>query len=146
MMYQLKINSQDFIVDVGPETAGSVQVGVNGKRYDVVILNTAMTVSASAPVRVAERTVPHPEPVPPVSGTPQTSLAGDGLLCAPIPGLIVAITVRVGDTVQAGQAVAIMEAMKMENELAAGISGVVTEIMVEKGAEVSTGDPIMRIE
>lgn len=38
-----------------------------------------------------------------------------------------------------------MEAMKMENELTAGISGVVTEIMVQKGAAVSRGDPIMRI-
>lgn len=37
MIYQLKINSQEFIVEVGPETAGSVQVAVNGKRYDVVI-------------------------------------------------------------------------------------------------------------
>jgi len=144
-MYQLKINSQDFIVEVGPETAGSVKVAVNGKRHDVVIQNTAGTTSAARPARVVEKQAPLPEAAPVAPSAPQTSLAGDGLLCAPIPGLIVAIAVRVGDTVQAGQAVAVMEAMKMENELTAGISGVVTEIMVQKGAEVSTGDPIMRI-
>ena len=64
---------------------------------------------------------------------------------APIPGLIVEIKVHLGDKVQAGQSVAVMEAMKMENDLTSHVSGVVEEILVQKGTEVATGDVILRI-
>jgi biotin carboxyl carrier protein len=66
-------------------------------------------------------------------------------VAAPIPGLIVKINVAVGDSVTAGQTVAIMEAMKMENNLTCAVSGTVQEIRVQKGSEVATGDVIMII-
>jgi biotin carboxyl carrier protein len=55
------------------------------------------------------------------------------------------VRVKVGDKVTAGQIVAVMEAMKMENNLIAQKDGVVKEIRVQKGTEVSTGDVIMII-
>jgi biotin carboxyl carrier protein len=71
--------------------------------------------------------------------------AKQGTVLAPIPGLIVLIAVQVGESVIAGQTVAVMEAMKMENNLVAQQSGRVLEILVQKGAEVATGDVIMHI-
>ena len=72
-------------------------------------------------------------------------MAGTEVLTAPIPGLVLDIKVAVGDKVSAGQVVAVMEAMKMENNLISSVSGTVQEIRVQKGAEVSTGDVIMLI-
>ena len=57
-------------------------------------------------------------------------------VCAPMPGMVVKIEVAVGDTVTPGQGVAIVEAMKMENELKAESAGVVTRIHVEPGQAV----------
>jgi biotin carboxyl carrier protein len=71
--------------------------------------------------------------------------AGTEVVVAPIPGLILDIKVAAGDSVSAGQVVAVMEAMKMENNLVSNVSGTVQEIRVQKGAEVSTGDVIMLI-
>jgi biotin carboxyl carrier protein len=71
---------------------------------------------------------------------------GGGAVVAPIPGLILQIKVKVGDAVSAGQVVAIMEAMKMENNISSNISGTVASIRAGEGAQVTTGDVIMLIE
>ena len=73
------------------------------------------------------------------------AVMGAGTVTAPIPGLILRINVAVGDAVTAGQTVAVMEAMKMENNLTSAVSGTVQEIRVQKGSEVATGDVIMII-
>ena len=65
--------------------------------------------------------------------------AGPAPVVAPMPGLIVRVTVEVGDTVQAGQGVVVMEAMKMENELRASVSGTVKAVHVAPGTAVEKG-------
>jgi biotin carboxyl carrier protein len=64
---------------------------------------------------------------------------------APIPGTIIELKVKVGDSVTTGQVVGIMEAMKMENNLVSPMDGAVREIRAEKGADVATGDIVMII-
>jgi len=64
---------------------------------------------------------------------------------APIPGLILQIKVKVGDAVSAGQVVAVLEAMKMENNISSHISGTVTAVRAAEGSNVTTGDVIMVI-
>lgn len=150
MKYQLKIDTQDFTVEVGELNAGSVQVAVNGTMYDVIIADGAAQTQAAVPTEAAGLSAPAPKtPASPAAPTPAAPAKGapegGGDVVAPIPGLILSINVKVGDAVQAGQAVVIMEAMKMENELTSHVSGVVKEILVHHGAEVSTGDVIMRI-
>jgi biotin carboxyl carrier protein len=140
MKYQLKIKDKGFTVDIGEIKAGSVQVVVNGRSYDVLIENSAVPPSAptvsAEPVRAPATAPPLVEPVP---GTTA------GAVIAPIPGLILEIKVHQGESVSFGQIVATMEAMKMENNLTAPVSGVVREIRVQKGAEVSTGEIVMQI-
>ena len=66
-------------------------------------------------------------------------------ISAPMPGLVVAIKVKPGDRVEAGQAVVVIEAMKMQNELTARFGGVVREVVVAERASVAAGAPLVRI-
>lgn len=72
--------------------------------------------------------------------------AGGEQIKAPMPGRILAIEVAVGDAVEAGQGVAIIEAMKMENELRAHSGGIVKEIRTEVGAAVNKNDVLIVLE
>lgn len=65
---------------------------------------------------------------------------------ADFPGKILDIMVKEGDAVKAGQPVILLEAMKMENELASPASGVVSQIHVEKNAPVESGQPLLTIQ
>jgi acetyl/propionyl-CoA carboxylase alpha subunit len=64
---------------------------------------------------------------------------GPAPILAPMPGLIVRVNVKVGDTVEAGEGVVVMEAMKMENELRATAAGVVKSVEVAAGTAVEKG-------
>ncbi len=71
--------------------------------------------------------------------------AGPAPLVAPMPGLVVRINVRPGDQVQAGQALVVMEAMKMENELRSTSAGVVKAVAVQLGAAVEKGTLLVEL-
>jgi biotin carboxyl carrier protein len=76
----------------------------------------------------------------------RTSGAGTGeTINAPMPGLVVAVRVKPGETVVAGQAVVVVEAMKMQNELAARHGGIVSDVLVAERASVSAGQPLVKI-
>lgn len=72
-------------------------------------------------------------------------MGGADLIVAPMPGVVRAIFVSVGEPVTAGARLALLEAMKMEHALVAGRDGVVAEVLVEQGAQVAAGDPIVRL-
>ncbi len=144
MKYAFKIGSKDFNVDVGEMIAGQVQVTVNGKPFQVSLDESASV--AAQPKSQAATTGPARSQQPSVAPAMQpTACVESGAVVAPIPGLITEIRVKPGDKVTAGQCVATMEAMKMENQLAAHQDGVVHEIHVQKGTEVNTGQIIMQI-
>ena len=73
------------------------------------------------------------------------AVMGVETVTAPMPGLVVAFRVKPGDHVAAGQAVVVVEAMKMQNELAARHAGVVGELLVPERATVASGQPLLRI-
>jgi biotin carboxyl carrier protein len=77
------------------------------------------------------------------SGAPP---AGPGWLSAPMPGLVVRVLVQPGDTVQAGQGVVVMEAMKMENELRAPVAAVVRAVRAAPGSTVEKGAVLVEFE
>ena len=72
--------------------------------------------------------------------------SGPAPIVAPMPGLVVRVRVAVGDRVEAGQGVVVMEAMKMENELRATAPGVVRSIEVEPGTAVEKGALLVELE
>jgi biotin carboxyl carrier protein len=71
--------------------------------------------------------------------------AGGGVLSSPMPGKIVKLLVKVGDSVQEGQTLLVMEAMKMQNELKTNTAGTVTIVHVQEGSTVETGAALMTV-
>jgi propionyl-CoA carboxylase alpha chain len=65
-------------------------------------------------------------------------------LLSPMPGLLADIVVKAGQSVQAGERLAVIEAMKMENILTAVQDGTVAEVMVERGESLAVDQPILR--
>lgn len=74
-----------------------------------------------------------------------TSSQNSESITAPMPGTIINVLVKKGQAVKKGQVVAILEAMKMENEIVAPVDGVVEAISVDKGQNVNLGDDLLEI-
>ena len=103
----------------------------------------APVVAASAPAApVAAAPV---APAAPAVATPVAPSANATSITAPMPGNILDVKVKVGDTVSADSVVIILEAMKMENEIFSGVNGTVTAVNVAKGVTVNSGDVLVVI-
>ncbi len=79
-------------------------------------------------------------------GGASSAATGPAPLVAPMPGMIVRVGVQVGDRVQAGQSLVVMEAMKMENELRATSAGAVKRVLVQPGTAVEKGAVLLELE
>ena len=117
-----------------------VDVKVNGVSYSVELEKT----ETPAPVVAAVKPASPAPAAAPKAAAPQSS--GPGAVKSPLPGVIVDIKVNVGDTVEPATCVAVLEAMKMENNINAGKAGVVKAINVNKGDSVLEGTDILVIE
>jgi biotin carboxyl carrier protein len=140
--YKFKINGNEYNVAINSVEGNNADVTVNGTSYQVELENAPVAAPAAtpAPAQAAAPTaatpVAAPAPKPAGAGKPVTS---------PLPGVIIEVSVKVGDVVKAGQKVAVIEAMKMENEIQASQAGTVTAISVNKGDSVLEGAPIVTI-
>ena len=123
-----------------PKVRKDVDVEVNGKRFSV-----SMWVDDTPTVAIAAGGAARPRPKPASAGATAGGAAGAGHVTVPMQGTIVKVLVAVGDAVEVGQAVAVLEAMKMENQIAAEKSGTITEIKVTAGQSVGAGDVIIEI-
>lgn len=119
---------------------------VDGRSYEVRVVEE----DGGLRVTWQNQTVPvearHPlEKMLSQQGAARARTAGE-TIAAPMPGAVVAIRVRPGELVQAGQAVVVLEAMKMQNELTAHTGGVVAEVLVAEKAAVSAGQALVRLK
>ena len=138
--YKFKINGNEYNVAINSTEGNIADVTVNGVSYQVEMDN----VLPAAPVQAAPAAKAAPAPV--AAPKPAAAPAGAGkAVVAPMPGVILEVSVKEGDTVSAGQKVAVLEAMKMENEIQAESAGTVTKSHVAKGDSVSDGTPIVTI-
>ena len=139
--YSFKINGKQYDVAIGPAEGSTLLVKVNGADYHVEMDH--------APAAVPDAPVPAPPavqaaPAPAAAPSPAAPTGGTRVE-TPMPGVIIEVSVREGQTVKAGEKVVILEAMKMENEIFAPRAGTVTAIHVSKGASVAEGDPVVTI-
>ena len=143
--YKFRINGNEYNVDINSVEGNIAVVTVNGASYQVEMENAPAPVQkpAQAPAAAvastgsATTTTPAPKAAAPAgAGKPVTS---------PLPGVIIEVSVKEGQTVKAGQKVAVLEAMKMENEIQAPADGSVTAILVNKGDSVLEGAEIVKI-
>jgi acetyl-CoA/propionyl-CoA carboxylase biotin carboxyl carrier protein len=117
-----------------------VDVEVNGKRFAVKVWVPDLPVAIVAGGAAAG---PRPRRA---AAAGAGAAAGSGRVAVPMQGTIVKILVEVGQAVEAGQAVCVLEAMKMENNIAADKSGTITEIKVTAGQSVGAGDVVVVID
>ncbi|MCD8208323.1 MAG: biotin/lipoyl-binding protein [Bacteroidales bacterium] len=144
--YEVTINSvEGNVADVTVKTSYKVELG----KAAVCAEATPAIQPAPAAQTVAAPVTTAPAPAPaaePTAQTPAPSAGGAGKkVVAPLPGNIVAINVKVGDAVKAGQQVAVLEAMKMENSIESPADGTVTEILANVGDALAAEAPIMTI-
>lgn len=126
------------------------KITVNGKAYDVQVEeNGVATTLAAAPVAAAPVAAPAPAaaPAPEAAPAPAAAAAGEGTAVeAPMPGTILKILVSNGQAVKNGDAVVVLEAMKMENEITAPCDGTVTAVCVNQGDSVDAGKVLVTIK
>ena len=139
--YKYKINGTVYNVTVGDIENNMAQVEVNGTPYKVEMEQTVAPVAVSTPrPSAAPRTVSGEKVI-----AKPTTTGGAGAIKAPLPGVVLDIKVNVGDAVNAGDTVVILEAIKMENNINADKSGVVKSISVNKGDSVLEGAELLII-
>lgn len=116
------------------------RVNINGKEYMVEMEELTELPSNSQPEE-NQKVAPLSNPQPPPSKP--TFKANEEAITAPMPGNILAIRVSVGETVVENQVVAVLEAMKMENEIVAPRGGTITAIATSKGNAIDVGEAIV---
>lgn len=126
MKYKITLKGRTYEVEVEHGEAMLID------EYDAIAPAPAAAPAAAAPVAAA---APAAAPAA-VAGTAVT---------APLPGNVLEIKVKPGESVKAGQLLVLIEAMKMENEVFAPADGVVKQILTQKGALVATGDTLLVI-
>jgi glutaconyl-CoA/methylmalonyl-CoA decarboxylase subunit gamma len=156
--YTLEIGGREFVVDVNELAIDSFEVMVGSDAYVVTLAGeedlpeaaiapqlegAGTTATAAAPaVRVARKasasTASAPAQRKPAGGS------GDASLNAPMPGVIIEIAVKPGDAVARGQLVAVLDAMKMHNNIKSPRAGTIAEVCVDPGQAVGHGDAIVR--
>jgi acetyl-CoA/propionyl-CoA carboxylase biotin carboxyl carrier protein len=129
---------------VGPLVERTVPVEVDGRRFAVKVWLPEVPAPAARPAGTTAGARTRPRLAAASHGG--TGAAGSGTVTAPMQGTIVKVLVAVGDEVETGQAIVVLEAMKMENHINAETSGRVMEIRVEPGTSVGTGDVLAIIE
>ena len=145
--YNHKINDNEYSVQLDKldHLSKQARVIVNGTEYIVEVegLKPQPTKKpqVAAATYSAAPTTAAPAAAAPVA--PKAASAAGSKITSPLPGTVLSINVAVGDNVTAGQTVAVLEAMKMENNIAADKAGVVKEICVNKGASVMEGDALI---
>jgi glutaconyl-CoA decarboxylase len=128
------------------------KVTLNKKVYEVEVEKGEAILldeyEAAAPVAPAAPVAAAVAAAAPVAATPASAVApaGENAVTSPLPGSIFDIKVKVGDSVNVGDVLIIIEAMKMENEVVATDAGTVRSVDVTKGQTVETGTVLLTIE
>lgn len=115
------------------------RVNVNGTNYEIAveeITGGEVQVASATPAAVP---APKKEEAPAPAVAPVSAPAGGESVNSPMPGTILSVNVKVGDSVKTGDVLMVLEAMKMENEIMAPVDGTVTSVGVGQGATVETG-------
>jgi acetyl-CoA/propionyl-CoA carboxylase biotin carboxyl carrier protein len=124
--------------DAEPLVKRTTTVEVNGKRFDVTMWVPEVPVAAAGPARATKKPARS-------SSSGGAAVGGSGNVEVPMQGTIVKILVQIGQAVEVGQAVVVLEAMKMENQIGADRAGTISEIKVAAGDTVGAGDVVVVI-
>ena len=130
--YQYKVQGVDYDVEIEEVEGNLAKVSVNGIAFEVEL---------KQPINPA-RAITKPKVATP---TPAAPTGAGSAVKAPLPGTIASICVKVGDKVNVGDVVLVLEAMKMQNNIESEYAGTVTAVMVNAGDSVMEGAPLVTI-
>ncbi len=141
--YKYKINGEEYNVTINEVADTTAQVEVNGTSYTVEWEKPA----APKPVVIAKPAAPAAKPAAAPTAAPAPAAPANGYaIKTPLPGVIISVKVNVGDTVAKGDTVAVLEAMKMENNINSDRDGKVASIAVAAGDTVADGAVLVTLE
>jgi glutaconyl-CoA/methylmalonyl-CoA decarboxylase subunit gamma len=168
--YKMEIKGKEYVIDVQELSANQFRVILGDQALEVQIssdedIAEARITPEIIPAREGDEAVvdrpsstyrppdfatlgpPPKAPSPALPNKPH--LPSDGLrgeITAPMPGVIQAVQVKVGDAIKHGQTVVILEAMKMKNSIKSPRDGMIAEVLVQAGQSVGYGDVLVKFE
>ena len=147
--YQYKVKGVDYDVEIEEVEGNVAKVNVNGIPFEVEL---------KEPIKASNIHTPHTphvvKPAPAAAPAPQAAPAprreaskatGGTPMKAPLPGTITSVNVKACDTVNEGDTIVVLEAMKMQNNIEAEKSGTVKDVLVKQGDSVLEGDTLIVI-
>ena len=140
MKVRVQVDGEVYEVEIGDLNSRPIQAVVAGELFAVWPEDVAGVVT-TAPAAAAE---------PAGAASPRATVApaaesGEAIVASPLPGDIVVVAVRPGETVEAGQLLCTVESMKMNNPVRSPRAGVVAEVLVAVGDHVNYGQPMVRL-
>jgi biotin carboxyl carrier protein len=148
--YQYKVNGVDYDVEIAEVEGKIAKVNVNGIPFEVELqqpINAAKHPTINTPKPVVTPVAPAAKPAsaPAPAAAPAAAAGAGNALKAPLPGTITDVKVQVGQHVNVGDTVIVLEAMKMQNNIEAESAGQVTSILVKPGDTVMEGSVLLTI-
>lgn len=159
--YKFKINGKEYQVAIGEASGNMLSVNVNGADYEVELDASNLAASAGNAFAGAKKQANAPAEIAAASASSSASAAASSAAASsaaapaatgagqtiksPLPGIIISVDVKEGQAVKRGQKVAVIEAMKMENDILAECDGTVTAVHARKGDSVLEGADIVTI-
>ncbi len=141
MKVRVQVDGELYDVEIGDLSSRPIQAIVDGELFAVWPEDVAGVAALAAPAREAGK-AEAPLPRRPVA-TPASE--GADIVTAPLPGDIVVVAVRPGESIEAGQLLCTVESMKMNNPVRSTRAGVVAEVFVAVGEHVNFGQPMVRL-
>lgn len=136
--YKFKVNENGYTVNIKSHEDNVISLEVNGTSYEVKMKGDVKTTKTPTLVRSASKQPSVPLKVNPTATTTTVT--------APIPGVILSLNVKVGDTVKENDLLLVLEAMKMENNIVAEKAGTVTAVKVATGQQVLQDAVMIELE
>jgi biotin carboxyl carrier protein len=144
--FKFTIDGASYSVNVKSVEGNQAEIEVNGKSYAVGLEQEVNTLKTPIIVRKDVQSKPGENKITATPAPKSSGKAGANVLKAPLPGSIIRLEAKVGDTVKQGDLLLVMESMKMENNILSEKNGVVKFIAVEPGQAVMQDDILLEFE
>jgi len=144
--YRINVDGTPHDVEVGYVSESPVRVNVDGVDYDVEVPDKPVRVSTPAQPSASTRPIARPSAAASPTTPTHSPSASANAMTAVMPGRVLSVAVSVGDSVNLGDLVCVIEAMKMEQQIGANRDGVISAVHIAGGDSVAHGQTLIEFE